>query len=729
MGTVVVSRLRRRLIVVGVIAAVLGTALALGLYVLYPALGRRAVSRKLAALEARLGQPIEVGSIEVRLGHAVLRDVRVLGPGGSHPPVVTVERVDIDFATAASLVGVARLGVVVADGVHVELVRDAAGVDNVSAMVERWRARRAGAGAGTGGRGTRPSRLVVRGLTGRARDLGTGTEATVGDGLIEVGADGAGRAILRTLAASSGIGPTASAATVTIERAVGASPVIRVEGGQVAPYPRLALTGIAGSIIAADTAGAFDLDLAGGYGGVEGTLWTANGRVVPASRSGVLDLTADRFSLDRLEPILRDSPLIDYQRTSVDAALHVEVEPTTARFSGGFHLHGLTVGHPMLADKPVHDLDVEAELAGVYDAPQRRLTLERGDLVSRGLPLAITGEVGLRGGKTGPDTRRAQPVLSAHLVIPPVPCQQVLAAIPTEMAPYLAGYRMTGTFATDLQLGIDWANLAATILDGSVGIRGCKVVAEPGDGPGRLRHEFEHFVEVERGNWISFMVGPSNPDFVSLSEVSPYLVRSLMTTEDSAFYQHRGFIVREFRSALIRNLEAGYFRYGASSITMQLVKNVLLYREKTLARKLQELFLTWHIENVLEKDRILEIYVNAIEYGPGLYGIGPAAQHYFGKHPRDLGPVEAAFFSSILPAPKQRYKQYCEGTLSRWTTDKIARILSLMHKRGRLTDEELAQAQATPLVFARDPGESEKQCMDRRARAIKKARPTNPMKK
>ncbi len=64
---------------------------------------------------------------------------------------------------------------------------------------------------------------------------------------------------------------------------------------------------------------------------------------------------------------------------------------------------------------------------------------------------------------------------------------------------------------------------------------------------------------------------------------------------------------------------------------MQMVKNVLLYREKTLARKLQELFLTWHVENTLTKDRIIEIYLNVIEYGPGLYGIGPAAQHYFGK--------------------------------------------------------------------------------------------------
>jgi membrane peptidoglycan carboxypeptidase len=94
---------------------------------------------------------------------------------------------------------------------------------------------------------------------------------------------------------------------------------------------------------------------------------------------------------------------------------------------------------------------------------------------------------------------------------------------------------------------------------------------------------------------------------------------------------------------------------------MQMVKNVLLAHEKTLSRKLQELFLVWYLEQLLPKQRILEIYFNAIEFGPRLYGIGPAARHYFGKSASDLGPLEAAFFSSILPSPKRRYVQYCAG--------------------------------------------------------------------
>ncbi|HEY7955516.1 MAG TPA: biosynthetic peptidoglycan transglycosylase, partial [Polyangia bacterium] len=123
-----------------------------------------------------------------------------------------------------------------------------------------------------------------------------------------------------------------------------------------------------------------------------------------------------------------------------------------------------------------------------------------------------------------------------------------------------------------------------------------------------------------------------------------------------------GFISSEFRSALQQNLQRGYFRLGASSITMQMVKNTLLSREKTLSRKLQEMFLTWYLEHSLTKERILEIYFNVIEFGPGIYGIGRAAHHYFGKSAKDLEPQEAAFFSSILPSPKRRYIQYCHAS-------------------------------------------------------------------
>jgi membrane peptidoglycan carboxypeptidase len=140
---------------------------------------------------------------------------------------------------------------------------------------------------------------------------------------------------------------------------------------------------------------------------------------------------------------------------------------------------------------------------------------------------------------------------------------------------------------------------------------------------------------------------------------------------------------------------------------------VLLSREKTLSRKLQELFLVWYIEQNLSKERILELYFNAIEFGPRLYGIGAATRHYFGKKPSDLTPLEAAFFSSILPSPKRRYVQYCHGTPAAQWDKYIHRIMAKSHERGRITDEEYAEYAPKTLAFDRKEATfTEKQCLE-----------------
>lgn len=735
------ARSRRWLLVPAVVGvvAVLGVV---GIKVVYPRVGASMIRARLtSALGARLGREVRAGSIDVTLGHATIRDLEIRGPRDGERPLVHVARIDVEFAGGASLVGRVRLGAATVDGVTVSVHRQAGGEDNVGDVIARLRAPRPAGASGDGS--PRPTSIAVSGVQVTAEDAVTGARARIVDG-VATWSPTTLAVQLRGVSATTVGAPKAEITALEITRRAGEPPHITIEGGELSVWPKLALTGIGGTIVAdAAHPGAYTVDLSGGYGGVPGRLWTAKGGVDPRARTGAIDLVAARFQLDRLAPLLQSTPVVDYAGTSVDTRLHVAVTPAGAAFAGALTLRGLNIGHPMIAAKDVHGLDLSAQVEGRFDRATRRLELTRGDFVARDLPFSVTGSAvqGLRGGaepvvvdpKSGEAVARRGPgnlaKLSVRLVIPPIECQRVLAAIPTEMAPYLEGYKLRGTFETDVRLDIDWDNLDTTVLDGSVGLRRCKVVDEPDSSPQRLLTEFEHFVEVEKDEWISFVVGESNPDFVPLDQVSPFLVKSLMTTEDGAFYKHRGFITSEFRTALVSNLKAGRFRHGASSITMQFVKNVLLYREKTLARKLQELFLTWHVENTLTKDRILEIYLNVIEYGPGLYGIGPAAMHYFHKAAKDLTPVEAAFFSTILPSPKERYKQYCEGTLTKWTSAKIARILTLMLKRERLTQVEYDQAVATPLVFAQDDTETPEACVKRVQKAIKNARPTNPLKR
>jgi hypothetical protein len=723
---------RRAIILIAVGATLVG--LILGGLLAYPRIGAWAIRSKVVPkLAAKLGRDVVIGDIDVGYGHATLTDITVRGPHDGDQPLARVSRVDIDFGFWGSLVGSVDVEEVVVERVAIAVRRDAAGADNATDVLDRLRGKGASAPSDGGSASLRPARLTVQHVSIDAVDEGAGVFGKVGDGTIVANAGEPLDVRLRDLAATTSLGQSAGADAISarIDRGK-AGRVVTIAGGRVSLWPKMALTGIGGTVGDGDASGRYVVDLAGGYGDVDGTLWTAKGWVEPATATASLALDADRFTLDKLAPILERSAVLDYDKTSVDASLRIEVKGAVATFAGGFHLRGLTVSHPMIAEKPVADLDVSGDIAGNFDRAARILTLDRGDFVSRGLPFSLTGHGALPGGLLADGTRRVARALDAKLVIPPVPCQQVLAAVPLEMAPFLSGFELTGTFDAELHVAIDWANLDATRFtddkEEHVGIRNCKVKKAPADVGRRLAEPFEHAVEVDKDDWVSFVVGPENPDFVPLDQISPHLRNSIMSTEDSAFYFHHGFIVHEFKSALIKNLKAGAFRYGASSITMQLVKNVLLYREKTLARKFQELFLTWYLETILSKDRLYEIYLNVIEYGPGLYGIGPAARRYFGKPASEITPREAAFFSSILPAPKQRYIQYCQGTLQKWTDDKLDRILKIMLDRDRITQEEYDQAMATPLVFVKDGSETEEECLDRTRRAIRHARSTNPMR-
>jgi hypothetical protein len=753
----------RRWLILGGVGAGLVLLTGLGLGVIYPKVGAYMIRSRVGdRLGTRIDRQITFGSIDVTIGHAVLRDISVRGPNDGDLPLVHVDRVDVDFDGWKALFGTIELGEAKVDGVVATLRRDAKGNDNVLDVIEHLRAKPGG--ETSGGHSPRPTKLTVTHARLFANDDQTGTTALVADG--DATWTPAGLvAHARDATATTVSAPKAVVKTIEIDKPAGESPTIKLDGGELSvtferpttkedgtPGPvetyKFELTGIGGDIAAnADRSGQYTIGLAGGYGGVPGKLWTAKGSLDPKAVKAGLDLEAAKFQLDRLAPILQHSAIVDYQATSVDTKLHLDMDRVGVAFAGGFHLSGLNVGHPYIADKEVHDLDLSGDIAGTFDRATRKLELTKGDFLARNVKFSLTGNlvaprvVNLEppnppkknpdGSDHFPPMRGPHGIqqLEARLVIPPIACQKMLDAFPVEMVPYMHGYKVRGMFDVDIRTAIDWSDLDSLDLGGAVGINKCKVLDEPADSPKRLKDEFEQYVETEKGEWQSFIVGPNNPDFVPLEQVSPFLLKSIQSSEDFGFYKHHGFIVSEFRTALINNLKHEKFVQGASSITMQMVKNVLLYREKTLARKLQELFLTWHVENTLEKDRIFEIYLNVIEFGPGLYGIGPAAHYYFGKSAKDLNAVESAFFSSILPDPKGRSEQYCTNTLTKWTKSKIEHMLGNQLKRKQLTQEEYDKAMATPLLFYKTwDSETEEDCLKRVKKAIKNARPTNPLK-
>jgi monofunctional biosynthetic peptidoglycan transglycosylase len=168
-----------------------------------------------------------------------------------------------------------------------------------------------------------------------------------------------------------------------------------------------------------------------------------------------------------------------------------------------------------------------------------------------------------------------------------------------------------------------------------------------------------------------------------LSAISPYLIKAVLIAEDDKFYQHEGFDFEAIQKAVEKDIKQKKFKFGGSTISQQLVKNLYLSPSKNPARKLLEAFLTWRIEKTLSKKRILELYLNVAEWGDGIFGIEAAAIHYYGKHASALTPEEAARLASVLPNPRK----YNPAGTSSYVERRSRIIYGIMVKRGIVSEE------------------------------------------
>ncbi len=163
------------------------------------------------------------------------------------------------------------------------------------------------------------------------------------------------------------------------------------------------------------------------------------------------------------------------------------------------------------------------------------------------------------------------------------------------------------------------------------------------------------YTAYERGAQVrTFLVGPENPAFTPLDAIAPVLKDAVLISENGGYYYSTGFNVDAFRASIIDNIHAERFARGGSTIDMQLVKNVFLSRNKTVTRKAEEILIAWLINNnnLCSKEKMYEDYLNLIEWGPGVYGIGEASQYYFSKKPAQLTMAESIYLASIIPKPK-----------------------------------------------------------------------------
>ncbi len=155
---------------------------------------------------------------------------------------------------------------------------------------------------------------------------------------------------------------------------------------------------------------------------------------------------------------------------------------------------------------------------------------------------------------------------------------------------------------------------------------------------------------------------PIQHQWVPYSQISNDLKRAILVSEDDIFFKHSGVRIEDMQKAWERNQKSGSkVVRGGSTITQQLAKNLFFSSEKNYLRKAQELVVTFLLELILSKQRILEIYMNSVEWGEGIFGIGTASSHYYVSNPKNLTREQAAALASALPAPKCFDKaKYCK---------------------------------------------------------------------
>ncbi len=425
--------------------------------------------------------------------------------------------------------------------------------------------------------------------------------------------------------------------------------------------------------------------LMGGHTSNEGTL-NVDLRMQPSKARAEGNVIVRGISLALVAPFVPVVPFYDAEAGTVTAELDLRADsPDRFRVEGKAALRNAALFSERIAPEPIEKIGFDLAGEGTWFPAQRRLVIEQGRIRRGDTHVLVSGEL-----ERTTEYYRAD--LTANL--PPTPCNDVVGAIPQDVLGSLRGFAWSGNWSALAHIALDSRDLEATEL--SIRVRNlCEFQQIPRwVRVERFRQPFRHKVVEPDETVFTMATGPTTANWVPLVDVSPFLIEAVLSHEDARFYDHGGFAPWAIRDALVRNLQEGRYVVGASTISMQLAKNLYLRREKTLARKAQEVILTWWLENALNKDEILELYLNVIEYGPSVYGLKNAALHYFGRMPSDLSPAEAAFLACILPSPKRYHVYYERDALTKSIRGKMGRLLEHMAKRQRIGPEALAYALA-----------------------------------
>lgn len=272
-----------------------------------------------------------------------------------------------------------------------------------------------------------------------------------------------------------------------------------------------------------------------------------------------------------------------------------------------------------------------------------------------------------------PDT-----AFALHVRMAETAADSFFQSLPGGMFGTLHGISCKGSLKYDLDFLIHTNNPDSLLFNSALTKKDLQIVHYGAENYARINGDFIYDAYDKDRLVRRITIGPENPFFTRLDQMSPYLPQAVLQAEDPFFMHHRGFLQESFRESIVKNYKEHRFARGGSTISMQLVKNVFLSRDKTVSRKAEEALIVYLIENLglVPKERMLEVYLNAIEWGPNVYGIGEAAHFYFNKKPAQLTLQESLFLASIIPRPKSFAWQFDKQGQLRFSLSNYFKILT-----------------------------------------------------
>ncbi|MEP7170758.1 MAG: biosynthetic peptidoglycan transglycosylase, partial [Bacteroidota bacterium] len=295
-------------------------------------------------------------------------------------------------------------------------------------------------------------------------------------------------------------------------------------------------------------------------------------------------------------------------------------------------------------------------------------------------------------------SRDSGKTVALKLDMPKTNSQNFFESLPGGMFKTVEGIKTKGDLSYHLDFKMNKENPDSLTFESELKKYDFRILKYGEEDISKINGSFLYTAYNDKGPVRTFLVGVENPFFTPLALISDKLKNAVLTSEDGAFYGHRGFNEDAFRQSIATNVKAGRFLRGGSTLSMQLVKNVFLSRNKTVSRKIEEALIVWLIENnyLVSKDRMFEVYLNIIEWGPDVYGINEAANFYYSKKPYDLDLAESIYLASIIPHPKYfKYSFDSLGNLKPFIAGYYRLIANHLLKKEKINQAEFDSLQPT----------------------------------